>query len=451
MHTDTPLSKLQPGQTIVILGIARSGLAAARFLKAQGYQVILSDGGPLTPESQEALEALQLEWESQGHQTETLARADLMIASPGIPLNAMPYRFAREHGIPVVSEIELASHFIQTPILAVTGSNGKSTTVSLLQAMLTQAGYRSAACGNLGTPLISHVHSPLDYLVLEVSSFQLESTFSLKPQIGILLNLYENHLNRHGDMHTYFGAKARLFQAQDPEDHAILNAGSDWCQQLAPHLKAQVHWFEAQTGDLYYQGQPLMPLADIRLPGDHNRENIEAVLKAAEILQLPAASVRETLSQFGGIPHRLETLAFWAGRTLVNDSKSTNYLAAQKALESFEQPVVLIAGGQDKGGDFGPLATCISGRARHVVLMGESGPLFQHLLQQNGYNQVSLVQGMQAALAQACAVSEPGDVILLSPATASYDAYQNFEERGDDFRKHVAAWTSERPEPHVQT
>ncbi|MBF2054393.1 MAG: UDP-N-acetylmuramoyl-L-alanine--D-glutamate ligase [Candidatus Sericytochromatia bacterium] len=447
----TSLSHLQPGQRVVILGIARSGMAAARFLKERGYQVVLSDSGPLKPEYQNELAALQIEWECNGHTSETLRQADLMVASPGIPLTAMPYTFARQHQIPVVSEIELASHFIQTPILAITGSNGKSTTVSLLQALLNQAGYRSAACGNLGTPLISYAEKKLDYLVLEVSSFQLESTYSLKPQIGILLNLYENHLDRHGDMPSYFAAKARLFQAQGPEDHAILNAGSVWCQLLAPQLKAQVHWFEPQAEALIYQGQHLMDLSEIKLPGAHNLENIQAVMQAAEILNLPATALRQTFSQFSGIPHRLEGLGSWAGRILINDSKSTNYLATQKALESFTQPVVLIAGGQDKGGDFGPLANCITARARHVVLMGESGPLFQHQLQQNGYNQVSLVQGMQAALAQACAVSQPGDVILLSPATASYDAYQNFEERGDDFRKHVAAWVSERPEDHAQS
>jgi len=442
------LGPLQPDKhRAVILGAARSGLAAAQFLQARGFQVSLSDAGPLSDDTQNSLHKLGLPFEAGGHQPKTLQQADFLIASPGIPLHALPYQLAAAHQIPVVSEIELACQFNTIPVIAVTGSNGKSTTVSLLQALLEAAGYRSASCGNIGTPMISLMDQPLDYLVLEISSFQLESTWSLQPQIALLLNLYENHLDRHKDMAHYFALKSRLFQCQSSQEHAVLNRHNRWCQQLATQLRSQVHWFGAETesSGLIYQGQVLLTRQELALPGQHNLENVLASLQVAELLELPAAVVKSVLTGFGGIPHRLEKLQSWQGRWYVNDSKSTNYLAAQKALESFEQPIVLIAGGQDKGGDFAPLAAAIAQRVRHVVLMGASAQTFQQCLKQNGYNRSSVVENMQAAVKCATGLSEPGDVILLSPATASYDAYQNFEERGDDFRRYVAALVSQNP------
>lgn len=450
----------QPNQTVVILGAARSGVAAAHFLHKRSFRVFVSDAGTIAPELQAELERAQIPYEAAGHREESLKKADFMVASPGIPLHARPYQLAQQYAIPVISEIELAQHFNRHRLIAVTGSNGKSTTVTLLNQLLIAAGYRSACGGNIGTPLISLIEQELDFVVLEISSFQLETTYSLCPEIAILLNLYENHLDRHQTMEAYFAAKTRLFQTQSPGEHALLNADNPWCQKLAPKLSAQIHWFGLNAPQktesrqahldpktLYYRQQALMPLTALALQGQHNRENILAALTAAAILELPAKVCRQVLERFSGIPHRLEKLGQWQGRSFINDSKATNYLAALTALESLEPPtgVILIAGGLDKGGDFAPLAKMIQQRVKHVVLMGHSGPNFQQWLTQTGYNQSTVVADMQAAVQLAYAKSSPGDIVLLSPATASYDQYQNFEERGEDFRHHVAALFAENP------
>lgn len=448
-HAQLDLKQPAP---VVILGAARSGIAAAHFLQARSYQVSLSDAGSLSESVRDELQASGLAFEEGGHSEELLTSARFLIASPGIPVTAKPFKIAAAHQIPVISELELASQFCQSQIIAVTGSNGKSTTVSLLEALLRQAGYQAQAGGNIGTPMISLVEQNLDFIVLEVSSFQLETTYSLKPQIALLLNLFENHLDRHPDLRSYFEIKSRLFQNQDLQDHAILNANSPWCQELAGSLKAKLHWFgypsqpeqdvQIQGQQIIYQQQPLLELSELGLQGRHNLENILAALSAASILQLPSASVAACLRQFQGIAHRLETLCRYQGRRFINDSKATNYLAAQTALKSLDDPIILIAGGLDKGGDFGPLAESIIQKVKHVVLLGSSAPDFAHRLSEKGYNQSTVVTNMQAAVALAYELSAAGDVILLSPATASYDLYRNFEERGDDFRHHVAALVS---------
>lgn len=441
----------EPGP-VVILGAARSGLAAAHFLNKRGYQVSVSDGGTISESVCAELTAAEIPYEQGGHSEAMLSKARFLITSPGIPVTAKPFQIAAAHQIPVISEIELGAHFCTSRIVAVTGSNGKSTTVSLLTALFQAAGYSAASGGNIGTPFMSLIEQNLDVIVLEISSFQLETTFSLKPEIAILLNLFENHLDRHPGMEDYFQIKSRLFRAQDANDYAVINAHSDWCQRLAPDLKSQIRWFgypsdpdqlvQITNGEVIYQGQSLVPVRELGLRGSHNFENALAALTAAALMQLDSAPVAEVLRSFGGIPHRLEPLGSLQGRQFINDSKSTNYLAAQRALESLDDPIILIAGGLDKGGDFGPLAELIAKKVKHTVLMGASGPDFTQRLRQNGYNQITVVADMQAAVASAYQQSEPGDILLLSPATASYDLYRNFEERGDDFRRHVAALVS---------
>lgn len=439
---------------VVILGAARSGLAAAHFLQKRGFAVSVSDGGPLSDAVRAELEAAGLPFEEGGHSETLLSTARYLIASPGIPVTARPFQIAAAHGIPVISEIELASVFCPIPLLAVTGSNGKSTTVTLLTRLLAAAGYKAAAGGNIGTPLISLIEQPLDYIVLEISSFQLETTYTLKPRVAVLLNLFENHLDRHGDISTYFKLKSRLFQAQDAGDHAVLNAHSPWCRELAPRLAAQQHWFAypseagqerlaaVSDGRVVYRGQELMPVAELGLRGTHNLENVLAALTVAAVLELPAEPLRSTLADFGGIAHRLEVLGQLDQRLFINDSKATNYLAAETALNSLSDPIILIAGGLDKGGDFQALAAAIGKKVKHTILLGASAADFTLRLSESGYNQITVVNDMQAAVEQAFRLSVPGDIVLLSPATASYDLYRNFEERGDDFRRHVAALVS---------
>lgn len=443
------------GRRVVVLGAARSGIAAARFLKERGNTVQISDSGPISSTTQNELTELDIAWEEKGHSQEVLMQAEAMIASPGIPLTAKPFQWAQEQGIPVISEIELAGQFLQTPVIAVTGSNGKTTTVTLIHALLEEAGLRAGLGGNIGTPLISFVGQELDWIVAELSSFQLETTYGFKPRIGLLLNLYPNHLDRHPSMEAYFKIKSRIFQAQDAKDWSLSNADNPWCQTLPEHIRPAINWFSRQKGpnvwawieaDQLFRQMPtgpeaVMALSELPLLGSHNHENALAMLAISAHLNLPLDAVQRALHRVTGIPHRLERVAEIQGRIFINDSKATNYLASQMALESLAPPLLLIAGGRDKGGDLQPLLNLILSRVKSVILLGEAAPYFAQELQKREYNQISVVNTMQEAVEQAWRQSQPGDQILLSPACASYDMFQNFEERGERFKADVAALT----------
>ena len=305
---------------VVVLGAARSGLAAAFFLKDRAYNVFLSDAGVIDEVTCQQLRDREIPFEQQGHTEAFLTQARFMVASPGIPLTAKPYQWAAAAQIPVVSEVELAWQFLQQSsrpprVVAVTGSNGKSTVVSLLEVVLKQAGFSAAACGNIGLPMIHcverHEHQPFDFLILEISSFQLETTYSLRPDFAFLLNLYENHLDRHGAMDTYFALKSRLFRRQQAGDLAILSGENPWCQRLGEHLShtaqgPQVRFFctgdHVQGEQLYYQEQPLMAVPSLCLQGQHNLENIAAVLLFSAALELPGTLLSEILRRFRACP-----------------------------------------------------------------------------------------------------------------------------------------------------
>lgn len=438
---------------IVVLGAARSGIAAARFLKKLGNTVLVSDQGIIPESVRQELEALGIAWEDEGHSSKQLNQAEAMIASPGIPLTARPFVLAQAAGIPVISEIELAGQFLKTPVIAVTGSNGKTTTVTLLHALLQAAGYQAGLGGNIGTPLISFVDQPLDWIVAEISSFQLETTYSFRPRIGVLLNLYPNHLDRHGTMEHYFQLKARLFQAQQADDKALSNWDNPWCQDLPEQTKKNFVWFARQAGpdilswvdqdQLWRRGasgaEPVIALSDLPLLGSHNHENYLTLLAVSSLLNTPLAALQQAIAKIQGIPHRVEKVAQFEGRIFINDSKATNHLATIKALESLSPPLILIAGGRDKGGDFTPLAELIRQRVKHVILIGEAAHEFAQQIRKSEYNQISMATSLQDAVSQAWKISAPGDQILLSPACTSYDMFANFEERGERFKACVAA------------
>jgi UDP-N-acetylmuramoylalanine--D-glutamate ligase len=443
------------GRRVVVLGAARSGIAAARFLKDKGNAVSLSDSGPISEEIKAELAELEIPWEEGGHTPEWLTQAEAIIASPGIPLTVKPFQWAQAKGIPVLSEIELAGQFLKIPVIAVTGSNGKTTTVTLIHALLEEAGLRAGLGGNIGTPLISFVGQELDWIVAELSSFQLETTYSFKPQIALLLNLYPNHLDRHPSMESYFEIKSRIFQAQDASDWSLSNADNPWCQALSQHTQQPLQWFSRQAGQQVWAwieaGQlwrqmpagpeAAMALQELPLLGSHNQENYLAVLAISARLKISRKAVQSAFKKVTGIPHRLEKVAEVQGRVFINDSKATNYLATQKALESLEPPLILIAGGRDKGGDMQALIDLIRSRVKAVVLLGEAAPHFAQELQKREYNQISVVNTMEEAVTQAWRVSQPKDQILLSPACASYDMFHNFEERGERFKADVATLT----------
>lgn len=439
---------------IVILGAGKSGLASAVFLKARGNDVTLSEKGGLSEAVKNELESHDIPYEEQGHQESTLMQADLMVASPGIPLTAQPYQWASQYRIPVISEIELASQFTSARMIAITGSNGKTTTSSLCYELLQQAGLNVGCGGNIGTPMISLVEQGHDYLILEISSFQLETTYSFHPWVGMLLNLYNNHLDRHQTMENYFAIKSRLFQNQTGDDWAILNRGNEWSHALGKKLPSRLCHFSLQPPadvfhhdrTLWWHGhgmgpEPLLPTRDLPLKGAHNLENYLAMIALAQIMEIDEDTIQRTVEQVKGIPHRLEWVRTLQQRTFYNDSKATNYLATMKAIESLDGPLILIAGGQDKGGDMAELCRLIQTKVRQVFLMGVDAPRLQAELVANHYHNSYIVESLEAAVLAAYQHSQAQDQILLSPACASYDMFRNFEERGERFKQYVHSLT----------
>jgi UDP-N-acetylmuramoylalanine--D-glutamate ligase len=443
----------------VVVGMAATGMAAAKFLTKQGAAVIVSEQkseremGP----SLKKLRSLEAEVEVGGHTSETFLSADLIVLSPGVDPRIPPLEQAREKGIPIVSEVELASWFLNAPMIAITGTNGKSTTTALIGHILSAWGKRVFVGGNIGIPLTQHLlqHKGADYVVAEISSFQLEATISFKPWIALLLNLGEDHLTRHPTLASYAAAKARIFFNQGPEDWAVVNADDAAVKALIPQIRAQVvpfsrerargHgvWLEYRDTIVYQNTveEELFSLARVRIKGMHNRENIMAAVAAAEICAVPHKVIQAALESFTGLEHRLELVGEWGGVSVYNDSKATNVASAVTALESLEPPLILLAGGRDKGGDYAPLRRAMEERVKAVILMGEAKDRMQEALQ--GAIPIHLVGGMKEGVKVAWRLAREGDTILLSPACSSFDMFENFEQRGRIFKEIVRDFAKE--------
>jgi len=462
----------------VVLGASRSGIAAAVALKRLGCDVILSDRREprSLPGVEQALAAgarlvreedLSLDWPG----------ADLVVKSPGVPAEAAPVRTARERGVPVWSELELAYALLPNPFLAVTGTNGKTTTTALLGHLLKVAGRPVRVLGNIGVAVTSVVGwaDPEEELVVEVSSFQLEDVCRFRPVVGVFLNLTPDHLDRHGTMENYLASKARLFMNQGPEDVAVLNLADPAVAGLGRRLAARLHgprlaYFSVDPsalapglgrggrgsedqalhswvgdGQLVVDGRPLLPISDIRLPGRHNLENCLAAATAAAAREVDREAIAEGLRSFSGVAHRLECVGVVHGVAYINDSKATNVDAALTALSAHPERVHLILGGRDKASDYRPLALRCATACKGVYLIGEAAPLISQAFAEVGETQGKagpplypcgdLEQAVQSASRRA----SPGDVVLLAPACASFDQYNNYEERGDHFRSLVRA------------
>jgi UDP-N-acetylmuramoylalanine--D-glutamate ligase len=431
------------GRKVLVLGLGVSGRSAARFCAARGAAVVAADErdaaalGAL-PELEPAVE-LRL-----GRPFPDPADFDLVVPSPGVPRERWAGR-CRE----VAGDVELAFRALAVPVVAVTGTKGKSTTTRLTEAMLRASGLRARAAGNLGEPALDLVGAPLDAAVLEVSSFQLESVSTLRPRVAVVLNLSPDHLDRHGSFEAYAEAKARLLARQEPEDTAVLHADDPLLSGWPGRTRARVRWFRAGgalpdgaawdagalvlTGD----GEPRRVWVEgTRLAGRHNRENAAAAFLAAVSLGADPERAASALVDFAGLPHRGELVAELGGVRFVNDSKATNPAAALRSLEACAGPVVWIAGGRDKGLDLAPLAGA-AGRLRAAVLLGESGPRLARLLA--GRAPLREVASLEEAVAVAAELARPGDVVLLAPACASFDQFRSAEERGERFRAAVAA------------
>ncbi len=442
-----------PGVRPLVVGAARSGLAAARLLRRHGAEVRICDRREtLSAESRTGLEGVEvcLGRDDPG----MLEGRDLVVWSPGIAPSHPIAAAARERGLPLISELELGFLAAHAPLVCITGTNGKSTTTDLVGALLRAAGREVAVCGNIGRAIceVAESVSASGLLVVEVSSFQLETVDRLQPFVAAWLNLTPDHADRHGDFATYGAAKQRLFLRQDERDYAVWNADDPEvlalrCGGASPLFFSRTTAVEegasAAGGQirLAWRGgiEPLMPAAELRLRGAHNVANVLAALSATLPLEIAPAALRSVLKEYAGLEHRLETVAVVEGVTFVNDSKATNVDSMDVALASFEHPVVLIAGGRDKGQDFSPLREAIARHTRHVVLIGEGADRLERAwtglpMERAG----SLAEAVARAFEAARTAPGGQGVVLLSPGCASYDMFRDFEDRGARFKDEVA-------------
>jgi UDP-N-acetylmuramoylalanine--D-glutamate ligase len=451
------------GKKVTVVGLARSGVAAARLLQAAGAVVTVADqkgraalGGVLEQLDQSVV-AMTL-----GSQYEAAIEiADLVVISPGVPYRLEALNRARLRGVKVISELELASLFLSAPILALTGTNGKSTTVTLIGKMLQQSGKRVFVGGNLGTALSeaagqalqasqSGRPDPFDALVVEVSSFQLETVERFHPWIAGILNVTVDHQDRYASIEEYVAAKHRIFENQIPSDYALFNLDDARVAPLRRKVKARVLGItrtqtlpsDVVAGTYLDDGrimttvtgrlQEVCRRSEIKIIGDHNSENAMAAATYALVCGCSLDVIRRVLAEFPGLEHALEIVRERRGVRFVNDSKGTNVDATLKALESIDQPIWLIAGGRDKGGDFSRLAPAIRRRVKRLVLIGEAASLIANAVQ--GYETIDRAGTLREAVERAAAGATAGEVVLMSPACASFDMFADYQDRGRQFK-----------------
>lgn len=446
------------GKHIVILGLARSGAAAARFALGRGARVTINDVKPAEklPAAAE-LEAEGVRVIAGGHPAGLFEGADLVIVSPGIPADAEPVATARARGLAVVGEVEFASWFLRGRMVGVTGTNGKTTTTTLIGEILRDGGIRTLVGGNIGTPLISLVEQSSEetWAVVELSSFQLEVSDAMRVHRAVVLNITPDHLDRHKTMEGYVAAKRRIMAGQRDGDLAILNADDPVVAEFADVAPARVSFFSAggeigngvcRVGDsLFWRAaghvfEEIMPISEVPLFGEHNLENVCAALAVGRDLGVPHERMRATVRAFRGVEHRIEPVTEIAGVAFFNDSKATNTDAAIKAIEAFDgRPgmTVLIVGGQGKGQDFTALAGPSRDRVRHAVLIGEAAGEIGAALE--GVCRTSRAGSMAEAVHEALERAETGDRVLLAPACASFDMFEDYEHRGRTFKEEVHA------------
>jgi UDP-N-acetylmuramoylalanine--D-glutamate ligase len=441
------------GKRIVVVGMAKTGVAAAEFLVQQGAAVTVSE---IKSEVElgtipQLLRSLGAEVEMGAHSPETFRNGDLIVLSPGVNPTISPLEQARAMGITIVSEIELASWFLKPPLIAVTGTNGKSTTTALIGHILSAWGKGVFVGGNIGTPLTEYLlrKEEADYIVAEISSFQLEAISSFKPWIALLLNLGEDHLDRHPTLSSYAAVKARIFLNQGSKDWAIVNNDDAIVRSLTPQIKAQILpfgrkgngargvWLEDKSTVLCrcLGKEERFSLERAKIKGMHNVENIMAAIGAASICGMPPREIQQSLDSFEGLEHRLEWVGQWNGVNVYNDSKATNVASTLTALMSLDEPIILLAGGRDKGGDYSLLRKPIKERVKALILMGEASEkmlrAFQDLLP------IHLVGGMEEGIKMAQTLAQEGDAILLSPACSSFDMFTDYQDRGRTFKEIV--------------
>jgi UDP-N-acetylmuramoylalanine--D-glutamate ligase len=438
------------GQNILVVGLARTGVALCRFLTEQGARVTVTDQAAPEALADPRRELAGLEiTEDLGVAQPQWHGFDAIVLSPGVPPELPWLLAAKAAGLPIMGELEVASHFIRRPLLAVSGTNGKTTTTTLLGELLTASGQKPLVGGNIGTPVVSLLaqQDAASCLVLEVSSFQLDTTSHFHPQAAALLNITPDHLDRYPDYEAYVASKASLFRCQGQNDLMVLNA-DDLAVTALTHNECRVCYFSAtkplKSGAWLNNGALQVRLADreatfslehIRLAGRHNLENIMAALILALDAGADPEACREVLANFRGLHHRVEWVADIRGVSYFDDSKGTNVGAVACSLAHFDRPVILIAGGRDKESDFTLLNDLIRARVKALVLIGETRQRLARLWQ--GLASASLAEDMADAVAQAADLANRGDVVLLSPACASFDMYKDYVHRGQTFQRLV--------------
>ncbi len=446
------------GKKVLVIGAARSGIACARFLAARGAVVALNDRKPLEEWSSDALElkANGVGLIAGDAPSWLLDQLDLVVLSPGVPTKSIPARYAERAGAEVIGEVELAYRFLRGRIIGITGTNGKTTTTTLIGELLKGAKLNVQVGGNIGTPLISLVESSREdgWTVAELSSFQLETIVDFHPQIAVCLNVTPNHMDRYELFSDYAAAKHRIFRNQTPEDVAILNADDETTATWAQGLRAHVVWFSVQReleeglllrnehGDLVSRTsdgeRTLLTRDEMHLRGRHNVENVLAALAAGLAAGCAPDSMRETISSFRPVEHRLEQIALIDGITFYNDSKATSVDATLKALEAFaedEGKIVLILGGRGKRAPYAPLAPLIREKVRKLILIGEDAETIKWELKDDAESERA--SDMPDAVRRAFHAAESGDTVLLAPACASFDMFRSFEHRGEAFKEEV--------------
>jgi UDP-N-acetylmuramoylalanine--D-glutamate ligase len=433
------------GRKVVVVGAARSGIAAAELAARRGGRVVVTETRP-TFEDVPRLRAQGIELELGGHRPETLASADLIVMSPGVPLDQPVFDSARKAGVEIIGELELAWRWLQGPVIAVTGTKGKSTTTTLIGRMLSADDRRVLVGGNIGVPLSAQVDdSTHDTVhVVEASSFQLETTTTFSPRIALWLNFADDHLDRHPDVNAYAAAKAKVFANQGPDDWAVVNADDPTVMARSAGIAARRVTFSpshvrahvAIDGSWICRGaERLIPVSAVELTGRHMLGNVVAAAAVADVAGVPPAAMVEALHGFRGLEHVMEPAGEVHGVRFVNDSKATNVEAAKRSIESFDSGVVAIVGGRFKGGDLRELREPMRQRGRAVVAIGDAAPLVREAL--TGAVDVVTALSMREAVERAYAAAAPDGVVLLAPACASFDWFRDYAERGRVFKEEV--------------
>ena len=440
----------------LVVGLGKSGVASALFLKKHGARVTVSDTKP-EAELREDIPTLLdhgIAVETGGHGERTFRGQDLIVVSPGVPVDAPPLVQARALGETVIGEIELAAQFLRGPIVAITGSNGKTTTTTLAGEIIAAGGYPTVVGGNIGTPAISLVEqaTPDTVAVLEVSSFQLETIQTFRPKVAVILNVTPDHLDRHRTFAAYADAKARIFENQTTQDFTVLNADDSTCLELAARTKGTVYWFSrkkeveqgayAKDGKILFRDQDgqreIMQVSEIPLKGNHNVENVLAGVCVGMLMNCPPDKIAKAIREFKAVEHRLEYVATVRGVEYFNDSKATNVDATIKALESFPANIHLILGGKDKGSDYTVLNDLLRARVKRVYTIGAAAAKIESQIKA----EIVHAETLENAVKRAAASAQAGDIVLLAPACASFDQFKSYEHRGRTFKDLVKSLQS---------